>query len=220
MHFENVKINVIYKIKLYLIPRGDRMLNKKITELSLSVYKWLNLGANKQKQDKLMLVIIEMWIYDLLTFSIVFIIGLIFGCTVETIIYIIFFSWIRQYSGGFHADTHLKCMSTYFTLYFLFVALLHYSNLSLNLHIAISLLSCAYIIYNAPVQHCNQPLTLVEQKDNRHKAIIIVCVILVMQLLLYVLKSSCLIIFTIILAYSAILMIIQKKSKNFRGNDL
>ena len=196
------------------------MLNEKITELSLSVYKWLNLGANKQKQDKLMLVIIELWIYDLLTFSIVVIMGFIFGCGIQTIIFIIFFSLIRQYSGGYHADTHLKCMSTYFTLYLLFVALLYYSNLSLNVHISVSLLSCAYIIYNAPVQHCNQLLTLVEQKDNRHKAIIIGIVYAVIQILLYVLNSSYIIILTIILAYSAILMISQKNSKTFRGNDI
>ena len=196
------------------------MLNKIITQLSLNIYKWLNLEEKKQKQDKLMLVIIELWIYDLITFFIALIMGLIFGYFVETIIYLIFFSWIRQYCGGYHADTHNKCMSSYFLLYLLFIALLYYSDLTRNTLMLINVLSCVYIVCNAPVQHCNQPLTLIEQKDNRHKAIRIVSIVMFIQILLYLINSNWLINLTIVLAYSAILMIIQKRSKNYRGNDI
>ena len=178
------------------------------------------MDKNKQKQDKLILVIIELWIYDFITFSIVFIIGLIFGYAIQTVIYIFFFSWIRQYCGGYHADTRNKCMASYFMFYSLFLLMLYYSELSLNTLMVINVLSGVYIVCNAPVQHCNHPLTLIEQKDNRHKAIRIVSVVIVIQILLYLLNSNWLINLTFVLGYSAILMIIQKRSKNYRGNDL
>ena len=196
------------------------MIDDKIKQLSLSIYKWLKLSENKHKQEKLLLVIIELCIYDFITFFIVFVAGFLFGYGLETIIFIVFFSWIRQYSGGYHADTHFKCISSYFVLYLLFLTMLYYSELSNNVHITISIISCVYIIYNAPVQHCNQPLTPIEKKDNRNKAIQIVSVVMFLQIILYILKSNLLIILTIVLFYSALLMIIQKRSKNYRSNDI
>ena len=37
------------------------------------------------------------------------IIGAIFQCIIESIIYLLFFIPLRTFSGGFHAGSHLKC---------------------------------------------------------------------------------------------------------------
>ena len=54
----------------------------------------------------------------LIGFGSIFIIGLIFGKLLETLVFSLIFSILRSFTGGYHATTPLKCNLTYISCYF------------------------------------------------------------------------------------------------------
>ncbi|SJZ34307.1 accessory gene regulator B family protein [Anaerorhabdus furcosa] len=115
-----------------------------ISCLSKQILKYLS-NDNNVICDLALQLTIELIIYDFITFSITLLIGSLFNLFFESLIYILFFSLLREYSGGYHATTHLKCFLYYILL---FVGLLMFLNLNLKPFglFLLSTLSISYII--------------------------------------------------------------------------
>lgn len=88
-------------------------------------------------------------------------IGLIFQCIIESILYLIFFIPLRTFSGGFHAGSHLKCYVSSVLLFVFSVFLGVYISAILQLLIIIIFFSCCslLLLLTAPVEDKNKPLS-------------------------------------------------------------
>ncbi len=122
----------------------------------------------------------------ILGFIITLLIGVILKMVIMSIIYYGIFVAVRQMTGGYHADSYLKCNIT-FSLVTLFVLgmtklICISQTYSLPIHSLIFIISAICIWRFAPVENPNKPLTP-KQKGRNHKAAMIVL------LALYILSS-------------------------------
>lgn len=125
-------------------------------------------------------------------------IGFLIGKSVETILFLFSFSSIRFFSGGYHANSYLKCFAV--TLVNFFLVLLLYNkliNFSINMIFVVSLvvfgLSLALFIKVCPVKSNGK--TIIKPKKQKILSIIALCTnIFLSSVLIYVFKINILII--------------------------
>lgn len=133
---------------------------------------------------------IELMISSLIGTILVLTLGILFGHVIESIIFMLSLSLIRVFSGGYHAETYLKCNSI-FVLSAIFVFLFHryYLNYLMQYNILITaitlLISVAIMIIFAPVENKNK--TIEDEKKRKFKVISILFVFIeiAMSLVLY-----------------------------------
>ncbi len=89
------------------------------------------------------------------------IIGLLFQCVIESMVYLMFFIPLRTFSGGFHAGSHLKCYISSVLLFGLSVGL----GVSFGVNLPLFVVTALYagcmltILLLAPAEDKNKPLT-------------------------------------------------------------
>lgn len=128
---------------------------------------------------------IEILLSTILNFIVAFIIALISHEFVACLINLIAFVTIRIYAGGYHADTHLGCMTTLVGVLLIFIFVIKLVSLKLMMMLSpIMLIISAIIIFKyAPVEHPNKPLSDKKKLKLRRKALI--------SLLIWILFCMC-----------------------------
>lgn len=152
---------MVYKISFYL----TLLLQKKgvISECQAELYEY---GF-------------QITIANLLNFIIAFLIGVIFHSVVEVALFYCVFVSLRFFCGGYHADSYGKC----FLLFAITNILCLYAGRLLNFFenvLAISFfMSVLWLIWciwkKAPIEHDNRPLSQVEKKHFKKRAIQVYC---------------------------------------------
>ena len=116
--------------------------------------------------------------------------GLICGGFFESIVFFLCFYYARKYSGGYHADTYVKC-NTYYLLTFFFT-FVSYKMLVQSTYINVIMIGSAVIILTttfllAPINNPNNPI--LSGKENRYFIlailvnVLVLCLALLMKLL-------------------------------------
>lgn len=103
---------------------------------------------------------IELIVATIINFICIIGIGALFGRTAESIVFLIVFSTLRQFTGGYHANTYLKCNSI-FMLSFLCILFLSQNTanfLSDLIAATVLLVSLPIIITYCPVEHPDKPI--------------------------------------------------------------
>ena len=123
------------------------LLNKKlITEDELPIYKY-GLSAFVNSFSQIILL---------------FLLGLCYGVISETVSFLLVFILTRRFTGGYHADTKLKCLLLGVFMWFIATSMSKVS-LSLNailiLYLVIVIFSVVITFKYAPVEHRNKPLS-------------------------------------------------------------
>lgn len=116
----------------------------------------------------------------------VLLIGLLTSSLVDAIFFYCLFVGLRFFTGGYHADTHLRCKLTLVLCYLLMLvmerALEPIYTPFLNMGIQIFYMIIVFLL--APVEHLNAPMTDEETKKNRMIAIVMAFVMLVTTMML------------------------------------
>lgn len=118
---------------------------------------------------------IEITISSILNIVIIIALGIILGVLKESIIFLICFIVLRQFTGGYHADSYLKC-NMYFALSFISLILIYKMTstiLTTFICILISFACIVLITTYCPIEHINKPLSHHKKVFNRIIAIII-----------------------------------------------
>lgn len=99
------------------------------------------------------------------------IIGIFAKCYIECMIFLLCFITIRVYSGGYHADTFLKCTLTFICLFIAFLLTKTYVQLYLTPYfsVVIMIISATNIAVLAPIKNKHKLLT--EKEKPRYKKI-------------------------------------------------
>lgn len=164
----------------------------------------------------------EIYIYgfsSLMNFTLslftIFIISLLLNCILECTIYAFLFSYIRRYSGGYHASTYLLCYLEYVSIFILSMYLeqiLDFTVLGL-----ISLISLLIVI---PVEHPNNPLSLIEIKVYRKIAIKRLVLLILVSMLFSLIGLDIKNVICLVLTVTALLVflqLIQNKRREHQG---
>lgn len=124
---------------------------------------------------------LEILISALVNLVMVLILGAIFGKFIQTIVFVICYCSIRQFSGGYHADTHGRCIFTFLCMYLATVVFItNIKSIDLRFMVMfITILNWLIIYRLVPVEHINNPLNEIEKNKNRRNARVIVSLVLV-----------------------------------------
>lgn len=114
---------------------------------------------------------IEILLSTLLNGLIAFIISLLLKQFLEGLVFSFVFIIMRQLVGGYHADTHLKCILFFSVIFTLTLLLTKY--LSPSFYLLVMVIGCFVSLpvnfILAPIEHINKPLSDEKKKKLRKK---------------------------------------------------
>lgn len=130
---------------------------------------------------------IEVALSSLLNLAIIIIIGIISMHIIESLIFLIVFIFVRQVTGGYHADTYFTC-NLYLCLSFVLL-LISYDFFSNNNNVylvtAINIVSLLIISIFSPVENKNKPIAKANRKGLKIKSIVFSIIISIISIILH-----------------------------------
>lgn len=114
---------------------------------------------------------IEITLSSIINIALILLLGLISKSVFESVIFLLLFIPIRQFTGGYHASTYLRCNLLFCSLYIvvLMVSRLTFSYLTTYAVILITFICILLIWFMCPVEHINKPIPT--QRKKHHKLI-------------------------------------------------
>lgn len=110
---------------------------------------------------------LELILSFLISTSIVLVIGFLFGQIISTLTFLITFILIRQYTGGYHANSYIMCKFCTVLSYVVSVLLANVCPVSRLLFLALITIGCLLIWLFGPIENKHKPLT--DQEKRKHK---------------------------------------------------
>lgn len=109
-----------------------------------------------------------------ITFSLVLLLSILIHRVLFGVLYIICFSYLREYIGGYHASTYGKCRCTYLFLYFMNILVLnfHYK----YLYFIFFLICIPILLWIAPVDVPAKILSFSEKEFYKKIALKRICI--------------------------------------------
>jgi len=125
---------------------------------------------------------------QVLYFTVCLLFGIFYGCVLESVIFYFSFMVVREYAGGYHASTELRCFLFSTISIFLsvnFIKVLESQNTNTAFVIVLSL-ATLLIILLSPLDTPEKPLTANEFKKFRKKTLIILSVLLLACIIAFI----------------------------------
>ena len=164
----------------------------------------------------------EITLSTILGFFIVLTIGALSNNIINSVIFLFCFASIRIYSGGYHANTYLKCNVIYTSLFIIILILANtvFMNIDIYFNIILLITSVVFISIFSPIENKNKPLTAAEKTKNKKKSIFVSLIWAILSLILYVFHFKIYSIIVITMFVITILMIIEKTNQkiNLKGD--
>ena len=138
-----------------------------------SIANWLIANGADESNKEIYIYGMECIINEIITDSLLIILGSITGNTLKVLIWLTLFTLIRVNLGGYHARTQIRCIisSTFMGCFCLLI--LPYLNEIKFLTILCSFISIIIIFRIAPVIHYNHPVPKSKVTFIKHKATIV-----------------------------------------------
>lgn len=156
----------------------------------------------------------ELIISSIIETSALLLVGFLIGKIIETMLFLFSFSSIRFFSGGYHANSYLKCFAVtlvnYFLVLFLYNNLIDFSvNIILVFSLVTFILSLILFIKVCPVK--SKGKTILNYKMQKRLSVIALCInMALVMVLFYILKNSILIIVLSTILMVDTLIIVEK----------
>lgn len=159
-----------------------RVINKIISSMKKNI--------SDDIDDEIISYGLEIIITKAVFIAIIIFLGIITKCLPDVIAFIISFTVIRQYGGGYHADTRIRCFILSVLTLFLDIVMIKLADLgfiSMLFLIIITLLSIVYIWIVAPIDTKNKRLDADEivHYGKRAKVVILILCLIVCILLFF-----------------------------------
>lgn len=159
---------------------------KKITDKIFCAMKNKNIMVDEEVVKYGLEIIFTKVLFAIIIVSI----GILTKCFLESIIYTITFSLLRQYGGGYHAETKQKCfvLSVLMLICAIFIIKKAQScDVFIILEAVITFLSVIYIITTAPIDTPNKRLDADELRIYGKRTGITVCIlVIILGICLYI----------------------------------
>lgn len=195
--------------------------------LSKSVEKFVDVlltnGIGKKEDKEIIVFGLMSGIKLILNILTTILLGLIFGLVIESLLFLISFSFIRTYTGGYHAKNAINCYLFSSVVVVLVLIAIKFTSVQYVFiaSILIFLISMPILLKFAPVEARTKPLDEIERKYFRKKGIInlsIECILIFVMFILDFNKLGYTISLGILI--SAILVFMEKFMLNFFVKDV
>lgn len=149
----------------------------------------------------------EISLSTIISFLVVMAIALFLKIPEIGLLYYAVFVALRQFTGGYHANTYLSCNLTFGILSLLVlesVKLLsvHYELYPLETHLVLVVFSFLIILFLAPVENENKPLTEAIKKKNRIFSVVFSIILIVLSFVV----RKCFFIFSVMIGFTLFLV--------------
>ena len=164
------------------------MINKLSTILSEGIGLRLNSSDNEKEIYAYSIELLTSLLINLIILSIT---SILLNKKVELIVFIVFFSGLRSYAGGYHARTHIECIVLSFCLFTISAIsstyLIAYGETILICGILFSLVM---VFILAPAESENKPLSEKKRLKYKRRSRIIVILLSIIAICLYFYKEA------------------------------
>lgn len=157
-----------------------------------TAYFFVEKQVVKKEDEEVYAYGIELLYSSILNIALAVIIAIITNTVYPTATFLTTFIVIRQYIGGYHAKTHLGCMSIFAVVLCCFAVLSRYIPAECEVWISMLsvILSIFLILKFAPVEHPNKPLSDKEKSRLRKDGIISAFTVFILVLVMSVFTST------------------------------
>lgn len=180
-------------------------------------------GVVKAEESEIYQYGFEIIVSTLIGFFIAVILGIAFHVAWLSIVYYLIFAVIRQFTGGYHADTYFRCNLTFTlvtSIVFGFTKMAYCSGTYTGItHFMILSIAVMIICRYAPVENENKPITEKQKKRNHLFGVAASFIVAVTSCFMYfVFKQLCILMAFSLLAIAA-LIAISKLKKGSEQNE-
>lgn len=158
---------------------------------------------------------LEITISSMLNIILIMTLGAIYHSFIESIVFLILFIPIRQFTGGFHASSYLKCNLSFCICFTLLIILynLTYDKLTTYYGVLISFVSVITIILRCPVENENKPISTQKKKVHKITASVLAAAycIIGLAMMAYSNQIGVLVLYTLLLVTVLIIITILKE---------
>lgn len=132
----------------------------------------------------------QILLMNIVNFGTIFILGILFGCIVESLLFVIGFSVIRKQAGGYHAGTPLRCYLLSIINYLIFVVLMILMQPGWIKLMNIIIIAMAFIIiwHFAPVADKNKPFCIGEYERYKRNSRLIIFLFFLLNFFAYLIS--------------------------------
>lgn len=156
----------------------------------------------------------------IISFLIVIVSGIVFNILDISLVFLALFVLIRRFTGGYHADTYLKCNLCFAFVYFLTMAMVILTSNSYSAFKAemflVYLFSDIVIISYAPIENKNKPQTEIQLKKNRLLSILLTVIVTVISIFISIYNIRIFLAVDYTLLSIAVLILIAKSKRKER----
>lgn len=141
-----------------------------INYLSYNIADYFYLNKVIEEEEKVIYVYgLQLIMSTVVGITLIIIIGLILNKFLLSLIFLMTFISIRMYSGGYHANSYVKCNLTLISIFLTVLMAIKFTPMNYIIIISvIMIISTYYIIYKyAPVDNENKRLTEKKKKENK-----------------------------------------------------
>lgn len=154
-------------------------LAKKITN------KFINSNTIKFEDREIYYYCFETTIVILLSYSLLFILSIIFNEFVSSLIFIFSFSSFRKVCGGYHANNYLKCGLMSLASYLFLILIIKKFNTIFEVSTIVLVIGAITIIFLSPIQDDNKPFSKKQKRRfkliSRGLAAILILVFIILE---------------------------------------
>jgi accessory gene regulator B len=181
-------------------------------------------GVIPEEQKEVYQYGFEVLLLNVLDVLIILGLGIVIKRYVDTVVFLLVFGVTRQYTGGYHAKTVLKCLTVYVIIY-LTVMFISSSNIVLCMGVLLQVLLCvlyivAVVIY-APIQNDNKVISSTEKKKYKTISVVLGVTISMVAIALYgVLTTTALTISLTLFAVTLLMALVMiRKRGDYNEKD-
>ena len=134
---------------------------------------WVNTlymnGRIKEKDKAIYYYSVEILIEKVIGMSLILFLSICFGLLGQTILFLVYFSAIRQHAGGFHANTFRACLIGSLGIYILYARVLYpFLAKHMNINIALTMIALIFSLVIGAVNHPNMDWNKKEHDDSKY----------------------------------------------------
>lgn len=125
-------------------------------------------GLIRENEKSIYVYSIQLMIEKVIGFSAIYMIAMFQGCFLETVLFMICFSNLRKYTGGFHTSSFRSCFIGTVGIYLVYIELIYpYLLNNMNLNMIIFIVAAIVIFILGAVNHPDIDLDRKEYEENK-----------------------------------------------------
>lgn len=149
----------------------------------------------------------------------IILIGVLTDNLIPTIEYLIIFIILRNFTGGYHASTYLRCKIASIFIYTTTICVTIHVPVDMKGYLALGIMGYIIIYYFAPIENPNKPLSFHERKKHKITSLILFTVFIGTSFIMNLSNVESNIIFYTLLSVIILMIISPHRKKGGFGRE-